>query len=107
MMQGVYQGKPFFAGMLAEKESYYPRRSMGLSKAHDNMKLRVLIALHRYSNEYENDLIVGQPIKMHIPNEKKKIIGLLEGEHTLILNGVQKTFRVRHMQVAAEGAGAF
>jgi len=107
MMQGVYQGKPFFAGVLAEKESYYPRRSMGLSKAHEDMKLRVLIALHRYSNEYENDLIVGQPIKMHLPDEKKKIVGLLEGEHTLILNGLQKTFRIRYVQVAAEGAGAF
>ncbi|WP_342045888.1 ParM/StbA family protein [Bacillus sp. OTU530] len=106
-MSGTYEGKPFFAGMLAEKESYYPRRSMGLSKAHEDMKLRVLIALHRFTQEQTFELIVGQPIKRHTPDEKKRIKELLIGEHDLLLNGVQKTLRIQSVEVAAEGAGVF
>ncbi len=106
-MIGEYDGQPFFAGMLAERESYFPRRSMGLSKAHDDAKLRILIAIHRFSTEYENKIVVGQPIKMHKPEEKKFIKEMLRNEHTLTLNGIKKTFRITLVEVSAEGAGAF
>lgn len=106
-MVGEYNGMLFFAGELAQRESEFPRNSMGLSKAHEDAKLRTLIALHRYSKSYDNYILVGQPIEMHNPEEKQRIKTMLAKEHTLTLNGVEKKFYIHRTEVAAEGASAY
>ncbi|PHA02984.1 hypothetical protein COE51_01185 [Bacillus pseudomycoides] len=106
-MTGIYKGMPFFAGELAQKESEFPRNSMGLSKAHEDAKLRILIALHRFSKSHEVSIIVGQPIETHNPTEKQQIKNMLIGEHKLLLNGLEKKLYIKRVEVAAEGASAY
>ncbi|MGG2091299.1 hypothetical protein AB1283_00850 [Bacillus sp. S13(2024)] len=106
-MIGIYNGMPFFAGELAQYESEFPRNSMGLSKAHEDAKLRILIALHRFSKSREVSIIVGQTIEMHNPTEKQQIKNMLLGEHKLLLNGVEKKLYIKRVEVAAEGASAY
>lgn len=106
-MIGEYDGMPFFAGELAQYESEFPRNSMGLSKAHEDAKLRILIALHRFSQKYDNHIIVGQPIETHTDEEKQRIKDMMAKEHTLILNGLEKKFYIHRTEVAAEGAAAY
>lgn len=106
-MIGEYDGMPFFAGELAQYESEFPRNSMGLSKAHEDAKLRILIALHRFSCKYDNQIIVGQPIETHNLEEKKRIKEMLAKEHKLTLNGVEKKFYIHRTEVSAEGAAAY
>lgn len=101
-----YNGVKGFAGKLAEFESMYPREMAGDSKAHEDAKLRILIGLHRFTNDLSYDLVVGQPIRKHRA-EKERIKSMLEGRHTISINGVTKTFTIRNVAVAPEGAGAY
>jgi len=99
-----YNGQYMFAGTLAEYESIFPRRSFGLSKAHDDMKIRTLIAAHRFGKGDIFDLMVGQPIKKHDDYSKEMIKRLLLGEHKIEVNGVEKIFNINSVNVGAEGA---
>jgi plasmid segregation protein ParM len=101
-----YEGRKGFAGTLAKFESEFGESMRGDTKAHFDAKLRVLLAIHRYSNETEHNLVVGQPIGRHTPDEKKKIKDMLMGRHELTVNGVRKVFVIRKCEVAAEGATA-
>ncbi|MED5040757.1 ParM/StbA family protein [Geobacillus stearothermophilus] len=101
-----YEGKKGFAGMLALIESDFGGSIMGDSKAHEDAKMRVLLALHRYSNSTTYEIVVGQPISRHTPEEKTAIKKMLVGTHTLTVNGVTKTFTIARCEVAAEGAAA-
>lgn len=91
-----------FAGTLAG-ESETAGNIGGETKAHFDAKLRVLLALHRFSKEKEFDLIVGQPISRHLPEDKKAIKEMLIGSHVLVVNGERKTIVIRRCEVAAEG----
>ncbi len=102
-----YQGERGFAGTLALKESEFPREMMGDSKAHEDAKLRILIALHRFSDDYYNDIVVGQPIAQHTEDEKNKIIQMLKGKHTITVNNVERTFWIENVRVGAEGASVY
>lgn len=102
-----YAGQYMFAGMLAEYESNFPRRSFGLSKAHDDMKIRTLIAAHRFGKGNIFDLIVGQPIKKHDDESKEMIKDLLLGDHEIEVNGVKKKFTINSVNVGAEGASVY
>jgi plasmid segregation protein ParM len=101
-----YKGRKVFAGTLAE-ESFLGGSIMGESKAHQDALLRVLIALHRYSNSDLYNVVVGQPIAKHTEEEKNTIKAMLVGEHTVTINGYKKKFRIAQCQVAAEGGAAF
>jgi plasmid segregation protein ParM len=101
-----YKGRKVFAGTLAE-ESMLGGAIMGESKAHEDALLRVLIALHRYSNSDLFEVVVGQPIGKHTEEEKQAIKTMLLGEHKVIINGDIRRFRVTQCQVAAEGGAAF
>jgi plasmid segregation protein ParM len=107
-----YQGEKGFAGTLALFESEFAGSIMGDSKAHIDSKLRVLIGIHRYISLYqieekEFDVVVGQPISKHTPVEKGRIKEMLKGWHTIMVNGVEKSFNIRNIEVAAEGVTAF
>lgn len=101
-----YQGIKGFAGTLAENEALFLREMAGDTKAHEDALLRILIAVHRFAEGLEHDIIVGQPIKKH-KAEKEQIIEMIKGKHTITVNGKTKTFTIRNVSVAPEGAGAY
>lgn len=103
-----YQGRKGFAGSLALAESEFSGSIMGDSKAHKDAKLRVLIALHRYSQTTNNfQLVVGQPICKHSDKEKQTIKEMVTGYHEITVNGIRKAFMISNVEVAAEGGTAF
>lgn len=107
-----YEGREGFAGSLALYESEFGGSLMGDSKAHEDAKIRTLIGLHRYSsihnlNNESFQLILGQPISKHVESEKDKIKQMLIGSHSIEVNGIEKSFNINQIHVAAEGASAF
>jgi plasmid segregation protein ParM len=104
-----YMGKRGFAGTLAENESRLGRSMGGDSKAHEDAKIRILLALHRLSKQFDEtvfDIVVGQPIRKHA-KEKEKIVAMLQGQHTIKVNEYETTFTIRKVNVAPEGACAY
>lgn len=103
-----YMGRKGFAGSLADIESEFGGSIMGDSKAHEDAKLRVLLALHRYShttNQFQ--IVVGQPISKHTSEEKQRIKQMLIGTHEITVNDKKKFFVISNVEVAAEGGAAF
>lgn len=103
-----FEGRKGFAGSLADAESEFGGSLMGDSKAHEDAKLRILLALHRYSqttNQFQ--LIVGQPISKHTEVEKKRIKDMLLGYHEITVNDKTKVIHISHVEVAAEGGASF
>ncbi|KYD30044.1 ParM/StbA family protein [Geobacillus sp. B4113_201601] len=105
-----YEGRKWFAGTIAQYECEFGGTRKGDSKAHEEAKLRILLAIHRYSNETVNDIVVGQPISTHSESEKIKIKDMLKGTHFLKVdygNGfLEKKIVIRNVEVAAEGSSA-
>lgn len=106
-MEYVFNGKRGFAGTLAQFESQFTASRMGDSKAHNEMLIRVLLGLHRYCDETDFSIVVGQPISKHIEDEKMKMKKLLEGTHEITVNGVTKQINIIRAEIAAEGGSAF
>ena len=102
-----YQGKKGFAGSLAKYESDFAGAMSGDSKAHPELKLRILIALHLYASEKSYMIVVGQPVGSHKPGATNYIKELLTGEHTITVNGKEKTFTIEKVEVAPEGTAAY
>lgn len=104
-----YLGKKGFAGTLAQRESEFGGSLMGSSKAHNDMLIRVLLGLHRYTDEREAtfNIIVGQPIKNHTEANKNKMKEMLIGVHDFTINDVRKTITIERAEIAAEGASAY
>ena len=101
-----YKNQRYFAGTLAKYESEFGSTMFGDSKAHLDGKLRVLIATYLTCNDNSRvQIVTGQPIGKH--REKTKIKRMLEGMHTLTVNGITKRFTIDRVEVAPEGAGAF
>lgn len=105
-----YEERKGFAGTLARYESEFGGSRKGDSKAHEEAKLRILLAIHRHSNDIVNDIVVGQPISTHSESEKVKIQDMLKGTHFLKVdygNGfLEKKIIIRRVLVAAEGCSA-
>lgn len=103
-----YNGRKGFAGSLALMESEFSGSLMGDSKAHEDAKLRILIALHRQcqtSNTFQ--IVVGQPISKHTDEEKLAIEHMLHGTHDITVNGKRRIFHISDVKVAAEGGAGF
>lgn len=102
-----------FTGTIAEFEDVFNGESMyGLSKAHDDTKIRVLVSIYRYIKEHSLSvrtvsLVVGQPIKRHVQKDKDDIINMLKGEHRYKVNGEEVNIVIENVGVCAEGSGAF
>lgn len=99
-----YLGRKGFAGSLARYESEFGTSIKGDTKANEDAKLRILLAIHRFSDDTDNAIIVGQPISKHTETEKKAIKDMLIGSHTITVNGITKTFNIVKAEVAAECA---
>lgn len=106
-MMFEFRGKKGFAGTLAQYESEFSASMIGDSKAHEELLIRVLLALHRYDDETNFNIVVGQPISKHTEKEKQKMKNMLEGSHEFILNNVKKVINILTVAVAAEGGSAF
>lgn len=102
-----YNGRKGFAGALAFYESDFGGSIMGESKAHEDVLIRVLLALHRYGNSSSYEIITGQPIGSHTVEEKKKIKEMITGRHTITVNDKERTFTINRCEVAAEGIASF
>lgn len=112
-MEFVFNGRKGFAGTLASYEDQFGGGAMyGDSKAHDDTLIRVLLAIYRYTQKYcpgftRFNVVAGQPIISHKPGEKKKLQGLLQGEHTITINRVEYIYYIDTVGIAAEGSGAY
>lgn len=105
-MEVEYGGKRYFAGSLARSESEFGGAMMGDSKAHEEARIRVLLAAARYEVQTCR-IVTGQPIGKHGAAEKDRIISLLRGDHALTVNGKRHRISIGDVKVAAEGAAAF
>ncbi|RUT48581.1 ParM/StbA family protein [Paenibacillus anaericanus] len=101
-----YRGQKGFAGTLALSESECAESRKGDSKAHPDALLRILIALHQYTDGIEQKIVVGQPIKTHTPEEKQLIKEMVIGRHELVINGKRRSLLITRCEVAAEGVTA-
>lgn len=106
-MEFEYNGRKGFAGTLARYESEFCGNIMGDTKAHEDLLIRVLLGIHRYSENNKFKIVVGQTIGRHTETEKDKIKGMLNGKHTITVNDITKTIEILDTQVAAEGGAAF
>lgn len=98
-----FGGKQWFAGSLAG-DAELSSSKKGVSKANDEVLIRVLLAAFRASSDTDYDIVVGQPIKSHRDSEKSKIIKMLKTKHTITVNGTTRVINFRDVKVAAEGA---
>lgn len=112
-MEFEIEGRKGFAGTIAVYEDQFGGTGMyGDSKAHEDTKIRVLLAIHRYIEKYcpntENvSLVTGQPIVSHKATEKEKIIEMLKGPHEFTVNGEKRRIHIHDVAVGAEGSGAY
>ena len=103
---GTFQGKRFFAGVLAEEESEFPRQMLVDNKATPDALLLALIALHQ-TNMTDFDVVTGVPVSLHDPENKLALIKLLQGSWEIEVNGVLRRVNIHRVRVAVEGGGAF
>lgn len=101
-----YKGQKGFAGTLALMESEFAESQKGETKAHPDARLRVLLALHQFTEGLDHSIVVGQPISNHTETEKMAIKEMLIGRHEMTVNGKKKLIVIRRCEVAAEGATA-
>jgi len=102
-----------YAGSIALYEDEFGNGSVyGDTKAHEDSKIRVLLAINRYLNKYcpnisRISIVVGQPIKKHKESEKDKIRAMLLGQHRIKVNGQTRMFTIENVGIAPEGSAAF
>ncbi len=112
-MEFEIDGRKGYAGTIAAYEDEFgDGTTYGETKAHEDTKIRILLAIHRYIEKYCKGIervciVTGQPLKMHKETEKKKIIDMLKGEHKFIVNKKNVKFTIEEIGIAPEGSGAF
>lgn len=112
-MEFDINGRKGFAGTIAMYEDEFGNGTIyGDTKAHEDSKIRVLLAINRYLNMYCPNvsrvaIVVGQPIIKHNETEKNKIKEMLVGKHTVTVNDKTRTFHIENVGVSPEGSAAF
>lgn len=112
-MEFEIDGRKGFAGTIAQYEDEFGDGTRyGDSKAHEDTKIRVLLAIHRYLSRYcphieQVSFVAGQPIKRHKQAEKDSIIAMLKGNHEIKVNRRIRKVSIDRVAVAPEGSGAF
>ncbi|WP_121609142.1 ParM/StbA family protein [Mesobacillus foraminis] len=102
-----YGEEKLYLGEIAWRECHALREPRDISKAHEETKIRALVAVHQYGKEKGNCLVIGQPIRGMVQLDKEKIVSMLAGTHTITVNNKQKTFSIDEVRVAPEGSGAY
>ncbi|WP_416149522.1 ParM/StbA family protein [Salipaludibacillus sp. HK11] len=105
-MSFEHKGRKGFAGTLA-LESDFGGSIMGESKSHQDALIRLLLGLFHCGNSTSYQVVVGQPISMHTPAEKKAIKDMIIGKHTITVNDFTRTFTITDCEIAAEGGASF
>lgn len=111
-MEFEIDGQRGFAGLLAKHEDEFGGTMYGDSKAHNDTKTRVLLAIYRYKEKYHvnNDrfsIVVGQPFSKHVSTEKELIKRMLLGYHEYTVNGESISISIDNVVVATEGGAAY
>lgn len=111
-MEFVIDGQKGFAGLLAKHEDEFSGSMYGDSKAHQDTKIRVLLAIYRYMNKHQFhsgsfSIVVGQPFSKHVTEEKKIIKSMLSGYHEYVVNGDHLSINIDDIEVATEGGSAY
>lgn len=112
-MEFDINGRRGYAGTIAMFEDEFGNGTRyGDSKAHDDAKIRVMLAIHRYITYYAPEttsvsLVTGQPISTHRPDEKQSIVNALVGHHTIDVNHSPYEIEIKNVAVAPEGSAAF
>lgn len=112
-MEFDINGRKGFAGTIAQYEDQFGDGTRyGDTKAHDDNKIRVLLAINRYLSRYcphieTVSIVTGQPIKQHKQDQKEYIISMLQGEHNIKVNNKDRKIIIENAAVAPEGSGAF
>lgn len=101
-----YKGEKYVMGTLAKYDCKYPLQMHTKTKQHLFFDLSILVAIHQFGYPV-NYLVTSVPISMHNENEKTGRIERLMGEHTIVVNGISKTFNIMDVKVAPETAVAF
>lgn len=102
-----FKGRKGFAGTLAENESQLLATRMGDSKAHEEMLIRVLLGINKYSTSHRFKIVVGQPISKHTKTEKNKMKNMLIGLHEIKINGIKRNIAIEEVEIASEAGSAF
>lgn len=111
-MEFEIDGRRGFAGSIAKYEDEFGGSMYGDTKAHEDTKVRVLLAIYRYlqmycPNETYLSIVVGQPFGKHNDGEKNAIKKMLQGYHEYTVNGQYLEINIDRVEVAAEGGGAY
>lgn len=107
-MKVTYEGVSYYSGPIVTDECEHGGSRKGDTKAHLDAKLRILIACHkttRFKGE-ERFIVVGQPIKKFVDDEKTKIRNMLTGKHEITINDHTLVIDIKEVMVAPEGAVA-
>ncbi|MBT2733589.1 plasmid segregation protein ParM [Neobacillus sp. B4I6] len=102
-----YGDEKLFVGNIAWRECHAIREPRDISKAHEETKIRVLVAVHQYGKTEGNCVVIGQPIRGMVNRDRESMEKMLKGEHTITVNNVRKTFYIEEVKVAPEGSGAY
>lgn len=106
-------GRRGFAGTIARYEDEFGEGAMyGDTKAHEDTKIRVLLAIYRYIEKYcpgteKVSIVTGQPIVSHNDGEKSQIVEMLKGEHSFEVNGRRQKLEIVNVIVGIEGSSSF
>ena len=112
-MEFEIEGRKGFAGSIALYENEFGTgATYGETKAHEDTKIRILLAIHRYVERYCPGtnviaLVTGQPITRHKDGEKAKIVDMLLGKREFVVNGKKVKYFIEDVRVSPEGSAAF
>lgn len=106
-MEWQYEGLKGFGGTLAKIESEFGSSMYGTSKNHFEAMMRILLALHRNTDEKEIYLAIGNPYETLTKTEALNMKEPLIRTHELTVNGKTKKFTIKDVIVTPEGAAAF
>lgn len=112
-MEFEIDGRRGYAGTIAAYEDEFGGGTMyGDSKAHEDTKIRILLAIFQYVEKYcpgnyDITMVTGQPIISHKEEGKQKIIDMVKGIHDIEVNGKKRRIEINNVGIGAEGSSAF
>lgn len=106
-------GRRGYSGTIASYEDEYGIGTMyGNTKAHEDTKIRILLAIYQYIEAYcagqeDVTIVTGQPITTHKDEDKRRIVDMVKGEHEFSVNGRRHRLNIKDVGVGAEGSSAY
>lgn len=102
-----YNDNTYLVGEIADIEAHDGTRNFLKSKANPDTQILSVVGIHRLVNDGATvNVVICHPIDNHRGTDKTRLKSLLEGRHTVIVNGNRKTFTIDTVSVTPEGACA-